>query len=190
MAEEQGAVRAGGGATAGAVQAVLAALTAGDSTRLFDWINDRELVLFNAGFRPVTRAQHDDWFDEIQRRSDAVLLGIRLEPGNELIGTVQLHSIHPVHRAAELQIRIAEPQHRGKGYGSTAVHLALRLAFDDLNLNRVSLHVLAHNARALHTYEKAGFRREGLLRGAAFVDGSYADVVVMGILREEYVGQQ
>jgi RimJ/RimL family protein N-acetyltransferase len=163
----------------------LAPLTAADSPALLDWINDRDLVVLNSPFRPVSAAQHSEWFDDIQRRADTVFLGIRIEPAGELIGTVQLHSIHPIHRSAELQIRIAKPSYRGRGYGSTAVRLALRLAFEDLNLNRLSLHVFSDNLRAIRTYEKAGFVREGLLRDAAFIGGAYVDVVVMGILRKE-----
>ncbi len=37
-----------------------------DSDRLFAWINDRELVVSSAPFRPVARADHDAWFAAIR----------------------------------------------------------------------------------------------------------------------------
>jgi RimJ/RimL family protein N-acetyltransferase len=43
--------------------------------------------------------------------------------------------------------------------------------------------VLSHNARAMRAYKAVGFRREGLLRKAVFVDGAWADLMVMGVLR-------
>lgn len=166
----------------------LSPLRAEDSATLLAWINDRELVVLNAPFRPVTEAQHAEWFDAVQRRSDTVIVGIRLGPSGELIGTAQLHSIHPTNRCAELQIRIADPAHRGQGYGTAALRLLLDMAFLDLNLQRVQLHVFAHNVRAIGAYEKVGFVREGLLRRAAWIEGSYVDLVVMAILREEHRG--
>ncbi len=111
-----------------------------------------------------------------------MIFGIRLLEGGSLIGTCQLHAIDPIHRTAELQIRIA-PSHHGQGYGTEAVGLLLDHAFKDLNLHRVQLHVFATNARAIRVYEKAGFAREGVLLEAAYIDGKYVDVVVMGVLR-------
>ena len=94
-----------------------------------------------------------------------------------------------MHRTAELQIRIGEGAERGAGRGSEAVVLLLNFGFRDLNLNRIFLHVFANNEPALRMYEKVGFTREGVLRRAAYIDGSYVDIVVMGILREEHLGR-
>ena len=93
-----------------------------------------------------------------------------------------------VHRSAELQIRLGEAAERGQGYGTEVVRLLLDFAFKDLNLHRVYLHVFSTNTAVIRVYEKVGFVREGLLRKAAHINGAYVDVLVMGILREEYVG--
>ena len=78
----------------------------------------------------------------------------------------------------------------GKGYGTEATRTILSFAFNELNLHRVELEVYDFNARAIRTYEKAGFRHEGTRRKALFRDGSYHDVHVMGILREEFMNQR
>ena len=168
----------------------LRALTNSDLPRLLEWINDREQVLFNAPYRPVGEKQHQDWFDAIQQRADTVIFGISLlKPQQRLIGTCQLHSINHVHRSAELQIRLGDVKERNKGLGTQAARLLLDFAFKDLNLHRVFLHVFSTNAAAIKVYEKIGFVNEGVLRQAAYIDGRYVDVIVMGVLQEEYVGQ-
>jgi len=167
----------------------LTALRPEDSPSLFEWINDRELVLFNSAYRPVSQAEHDAWFENIRQRSDVLIFGIRLWETDQLIGSCQLHSISSISRNAELQIRLGVSAEHGKGYGTEAVKLLLQFAFTELNLHRVYLHVFATNPRAIQVYEKCGFMREGLLREAAFIDDRYIDVLVMGILREEYVRQ-
>jgi RimJ/RimL family protein N-acetyltransferase len=155
-----------------------------DSKTLFEWINDRELVLFNAPFHPVDSVSHREWFDSIRHRRDVSIFAIR--DAGRLVGTCQLHAIDPIHRSAELQIRIGVEGDRGRGIGTEAVRHLLRHGFHDLNLNRVFLYVFAHNQRAIRAYEKAGFEREGLLRQAAHIDGRYADIVVMGVVRDEF----
>ena len=64
----------------------------------------------------------------------------------------------------------------------------LKFGFKDLNLHRVYLHVFENNKIAIKLYENMKFSREGQLRDGVFIDGHYLDVVVMGILRDEYEG--
>lgn len=153
---------------------------------IFEWINDRETVLYNAPYKPISEIQHRTWFENIQNRNDSYIFGIYEIKINKIIGTCQLHSINWIHRNAELQIRLGNKEARGKGYGSEAVRLLLDFAFKDLNLYRVYLHVFQTNTTAIHVYEKIGFKKEGLLRKAAHIDGKYVDIGLMGILREEY----
>lgn len=157
-----------------------------DLPLLFNWINDRDLVVLSAPFRPIDGPRHESWFESMLKRDDVHLFGIRHVESGRLIGSCQLLGVHPIHRHAELQVRIGEADARGRGYGTQALELLVRFGFVDLHLHRISLHVFADNAVAIRTYEKVGFRREGVLRDAAYVDGRYVDVVIMGILKTEH----
>jgi RimJ/RimL family protein N-acetyltransferase len=155
-----------------------------DAETLFLWITDRELVELSSRFAPPTPEQHRRWFDEVRSGDDVEIYGIRLvEDEGRLIGSCQLHSIDHDHKSAELQIRIGERDSWGRGLGTEAVTLLVRRAFEGLGLHRVQLQVFATNARAIRAYEKAGFELEGRRRDAAFVGGSYVDVLVMATLR-------
>ena len=160
----------------------LSPIRANDAPALFRWINDRELVVFNAGFHPVHASQHAAWMRSIAGKTDLIVFAIRKKRGDALIGVCQLHTISAVHRSAELQIRIGDAASRGRGYGVEAVRLLVEFAFRDLNLHRVWLRVFGTNTPALKTYSAAGFAREGVMRDAAFIDGRYVDVVIMGIV--------
>jgi diamine N-acetyltransferase len=175
-------------ATPAAARVTLSAITAADAPVLFRWINERDLVLFNAPFRPVHEASHREWVAGLAKRRDLVAFGIRLKKGGRLIGTCQLTGINPVGRSADLQIRIGVAGARGKGLGLEAVRLLLAFGFRDLNLHRIALQVFATNARAIKTYEAAGFRHEGTIRDGAFIDGRFVDVAVMGMLESEFAG--
>lgn len=154
---------------------------------LFEWINDRELALFSAPYKPVSFKEHAEWFDDLQTCNDKVIFGIYRKESNKIIGTCQLMNINNIHRTAELKIRIGDREYRGKGFGKDAVYLLLKFAFMDLNLNRICLHTFSNNNRAIRLYKKIGFVQEGVLRQSAYIDGSYLDIVAMGILKTEFI---
>lgn len=87
---------------------------------------------------------------------------------------------------AWLGIGIGERKNWGKGYGTEAMNLLLKLVFQEWNLHRVSLAVLGYNARAIRSYEKAGFKTEGALRGFIQREGQRWDMYMMGILRSDW----
>lgn len=111
---------------------------------------------------------------------------IRTLADDALIGFVALHSFEWSNGVARLSIGIGDPAYWGKGYGTDALRIVLRYAFDELNLYRVGLDVIAYNTRAIRAYEKVGFTREGAIRGAVLRDGQRYDSILMGILREEW----
>lgn len=165
----------------------LAPLRSEDSPTLFEWINDRSLVILSAPYHPVDDQAHHNWFERVTRRSDLQIFAIRASHDDQLVGTCQLHSINAVARSSELQIRLGSTPNRRKGMGTDAVRQLLAFGFRDLNLHRIHLHVLSDNAVAIRTYLKNRFRHEGTLKEAAFIDGEYRDVSMMAILRPEWV---
>lgn len=164
----------------------LSPLTPADAAALYDWINERPLLILSAPYSPTHHTSHLEWLSAITSRSDMVIFGIRRLADDMLLGSCQLHSISQIHRSAELQIRIGRDDARGQGLGKDACELLLKHAFADLNLNRVHLHVLASNAVAINLYRSIGFREEGRLRESIYIDGAWQDVLMMGILRREY----
>lgn len=155
-----------------------------DKAPLLEWINDPALVRLHGPYRPISTAMHETWFASIGADPDHMHLAIRPHDGDDIIGLVQLLNLHRVFRSVELTIRIGAKQHRGHGAGSEAVSLAADFAFRDLNLVRLYLHVFADNEPAIRAYTKAGLEVEGKLRRAAFIDGSWRDVLVMARLRD------
>jgi RimJ/RimL family protein N-acetyltransferase len=66
------------------------------------------------------------------------------------------------------------------------MRLVLDYAFGELKLNRVELATDEENTRAIRSYEKCGFVREGLLREHRQIDGRPSDSVPMAILRSDW----
>lgn len=155
-----------------------------DSRLLFQWINSPEIVHFSAPYTPIHSPNHQAWFDAVTKATDRVIFAIRTVSECSLIGMVQLIGIHPIHRSAELVIRIGDEARRNEGRGSEAVKLITDFAFKHRNLQRVWLRVFADNSRAIRAYEKAGFKVEGTMVHACFIDGRWRDETIMATLRD------
>lgn len=73
------------------------------------------------------------------------------------------------------------------GFGTAMVRAGIGWIFANTNAHRIWLDTLRHNARAAHVYRKLGFVDEGIFRDAyRLPDGTYADRIVMSILKREW----
>ena len=84
------------------------------------------------------------------------------------------------------QFGIAIGERRGQGLGTEATRLALDYAFHVLQLRNVLLETLEWNIAGLKAYERAGFRRIGVRRGAVISRGRPTDVVIMDAVPEDF----
>jgi RimJ/RimL family protein N-acetyltransferase len=115
---------------------------------------------------------------------------IRSLEDDRIIGEIGLDGVQWNHGDTYVGISIGERELWSKGYGTDAMQVLLRFAFDELNMHRVSLTVFEYNPRAIRSYEKAGFVVEGRERKFLDRDGKRWDVLYMGILREEWLAKQ
>jgi methionyl-tRNA formyltransferase len=157
-----------------------------DAQLFSDLIINSEPLISNYPFYPILENNFECWFNRaISNRSDVVIFVIEELQSKRAIGICQLLNINWIHRSAELQIRFGNEEYLGRAYGSQSVRMLCHFGFHDLNLHRIYLHVFCTNHRAIRAYEKCGFKKEGILREAAFIDGKWLDVLIMGLLKTD-----
>lgn len=150
------------------------------------WINDPEVTRTLATYRPWNELREREWFQGNYKDDREIVLAITLKENDKHLGNIGLHAIQWKDRQAELGIMIGEREEWDKGYGAEAIGLMLEYGFERLGLHRIYLRVYEHNPRAQRCYEKAGFRREGVMRESVFSEGRYWDTLFMGILDREW----
>ncbi len=77
------------------------------------------------------------------------------------------------------------PEFRRRGYGSRAQRLLARYLFAHTQVNRIEATTEITNIGEQRALEKAGFTREGVLRGATFRAGRWHDQIIYSVLRDE-----
>jgi RimJ/RimL family protein N-acetyltransferase len=163
-----------------------------DSSGLWDAVdNSREHL---EAFMPwVDRYHNPDDALEYTRRSRArwllredLSVAIVERQTGRIVGGSGLHRIDWGIRAFEIGYWIRQDA-EGRGYITETVQLLTRLAFDELDANRVELRIDTRNIRSLRVGERLGFVLEGTLRRKLpAADGTAADMHVLALLPEEY----
>jgi RimJ/RimL family protein N-acetyltransferase len=166
----------------------LTAVTPSDLPEITRWWADADFLrLFNtAPAAPRNEDQLSRRFDLSQTSHEVFLFAIRLLESEDVIGLLELDGIDWSNRTTFVSIGIGPPEHRGRGYGYDAMRVALRFAFNELNLHRVCLTVFSYNEPAIALYERLGFTREGAYREHIERDGRRFDMYLFGLLRHEW----
>jgi diamine N-acetyltransferase len=164
-------------------------LSQSDLPTLNQWRNDKELIdLLGNNFLFIAEEIDKNWYTNyLNNRHYAVRLSIIDSETNQLIGTVQLTSIHQINKSAEFSIMIGNKSYWSKGAGKFATDSMIAHGFNNLNLHRIYLTVLEYNTRAIQLYERSGFKREGVLREAIFKNGTYQNLIHMSVLKREFI---
>lgn len=92
----------------------------------------------------------------------------------------------PMYRHASLDIFLAA-SYQGQGLGTEAIRVLARHLFEEHDHHRLTIDPAADNVPAIRAYERAGFRRVGIMRSyERGPDGVWHDGLLMDMLREEF----
>jgi RimJ/RimL family protein N-acetyltransferase len=151
-------------------------------------INDTEVGGL-AGYRwPITIADATAWIERERDKPHGTggFFFTVCELGDDrFIGISWFKEINRLDANAELAIYM-DREHIGSGWGTDALRTLVAFGFGSLGLERIWLTVSASNARAIRSYEKGGFQREGVMRRSFRVKGVLTDTILMSILRDEW----
>lgn len=114
-------------------------------------------------------------YREDYAQGSAIALFIFEKSSGKLAGGITLGNIrHGVSQSGHVGYWIGE-RFGGRGLMTDAVKVVTSFAFDTLRLHRIEAACIPDNIRSIRVLEKAGFRREGLLRSYLRINGIWQD---------------
>ena len=106
--------------------------------------------------------------------------------GDERVGFVQWQRRPGSRTSYYWNVGIAlAPEARGRGYGTCAHRLVARYLFAHTQAHRLEASTEVGNIAEQRALEKAGFTREGIMRGCGWRDGAWRDGVTYSLLRTD-----
>lgn len=154
------------------------------------WFNDPEVLAFWYG---QDKPRSTDWikkhFEPIingKRASKGWIIEVRGKPIGYMYNTLEKNDEGEFTGRVEVDILIGEKNEWGKGYGTDALRAMIGYAFEKQKAERVFLMPRVDNKRAIHVYEKVGFKKEGIMRHFEKFEGRWIDSLMMSILKDEF----
>ncbi len=155
-----------------------------DVPSLTDWTTRPAIrTVLDLFYRPLGQSAADLFLERTKNDAHDIALGIVAQETETMLGFIGLNRIDQENSHIQLGFFLGEQKADGERYLSEAVGLMQRYVFAVLGMNRLWLYVDAAEARTINLLERQGFVREATLRQDRYLDGQYADTVVMGQVR-------
>ncbi|MBK6317992.1 MAG: GNAT family N-acetyltransferase [Dehalococcoidia bacterium] len=156
-----------------------------DEPSLHEWFNDPEVTEHLALRYPLSHRTEREFIESVSDVGYArASFAVETHDGR-MIGGCGLENPSAENRTAVLGIAIGDKHFWDGGFGTDTMRVLCRFGFEMMNLHRIQLDVYGGNLRAIHVYEKVGFRREATKRQAVYKLGRYHHIHIMGLLEGE-----
>lgn len=133
----------------------------------------------------------EDTAENIQSRLNEVLenrghpISFAIIYNGEIAGTIGFGRIDQRNRTGVIGYWLGE-QFQGRGIMSKSIEFLIGYGFNELQLNRIEIHVASENEKSRAIPERYGFKKEGVIRQAEFLYDHYVDHVLYGLLVEDW----
>lgn len=157
-------------------------ITYDDTENIIRWRNSdgvRKRFIYQGLF---TKESHENWMKTMVETGKVVQFIIVCD-GKD-VGSVYLRDIDYDKKEAEYGIFIGEEDLRGCGVGTKSAELITEYAFEEMKLDRLFLRVHANNERAVRSYEKAGFVKNGKSE-IVVIDGAETEIIFMSLEKKD-----
>lgn len=140
---------------------------------------------------PLTEEQLERYFDNyvIKEKDTLFVYKIINVETSEMVGTIELNEKDRTNKIGRIgRFLIGEESYRGKGTGKEALKEAIRIGFEKLKLNKITLGVFDFNISAIRCYESVGFVIEEYKESYRKIGNDYWNLYEMGITKERWEG--
>ena len=136
-------------------------------------------------WRPIAPGSAASPYAVADPTDDTAFFSVVQLAGDELAGEALFWGIDAHNTTPHIGISL-RPTFRRRGLGTDTVNVLCNYGFAVRGLHRLQVETLADNTAMIRAATQAGFLPEGTLRRSAWVNGHFADEVILGLLATEW----
>ena len=174
------------------MQIYLRPITLADGALIVKWRNSFQVADHCFNKTPVTLKSNENFyhaFVETGKYRQFIVERIEEEFGTASysIATVYLKDIDNVNKRCELCIFTSDDEEWNTDSQRIAIQMLLEIAFNEYSMHKVYSYVFTRHEDEVELLQRSGFQKEALLlQEAVTLQGEYADVIRMRVLKEDY----
>lgn len=154
-----------------------------DLDQILYWRNQESIrkVMYNSGI--ILMDQHIQWFKRLQKSETAISKIFYYDQAP--YGILNVNQIDRINNKCEWGFYIGvnnAPREMGTILGFTS----LNYIFSEISIRKLTAEVLSMNEKSAAFHQKLGFIQEGRLRKHIIKDNVYIDILLYGLLKEEW----
>ncbi len=168
-----------------------------DLNKIVEWNLDKtkDFLLQWAGPKynyPLTTTQIENYLlNEVKNSNSNIrVYKIQMVSTNDVIGTIELREVDKDNKVGRVcRFLIGEEVNRGKGIGNNVLKEILRIAFEEMKFEKVTLGVFDFNENAIKCYEGSGFKKEKSIENVRKYAGGDWNLYEMAISKIDWLTQ-
>ncbi len=162
-----------------------------DKERYFQMMSDPEVTQFLSDEDVPTSVDEAEreikFWGGLFYRKQSIFWAIADSKTDEFIGTIGFNNWNFTNGRAEISYDLIQ-DYWGKGIMTRCLNNVLIFAFKNMGLNRIEARTMLSNGASQRLLDKTGFTREGVQRGYRIIRGKSTDIVLYGLVKDEYGG--
>lgn len=156
-----------------------------DAEGLYQLLNDDDIMIYY-GESLTSReyaVEEINWFNSLFEENSGRWV-IEDRQTGLYIGDIGISNFEATHKKGEMGFKL-DKNYWQRGIMSRCIQAILKLAFNELNYNRVEALVDVRNTACSNLLAKNSFTKEGILRDYEFEHGGFVDLEIHSILKSE-----
>jgi len=150
------------------------------------WLNDKEVTKYSDNrLKKHSKSTQREFLKKKLKDKTCILYKIIYE--KKPIGIIEISKINNFHKTCEFTYMIGEKEYWNKGIGTKLITLALKIAFNNLSMEKVNVGIYGNNKGSEKILMKNGFKREGKLHNYYKISKSKrVDRILFGIIKKKF----
>lgn len=161
------------------------------SESVMAWFENPDLMRYYTNSkRKITKEELIESISAGQLNKNAYTYFVKYKSSGQIIGTIKVGPILVAHKISDLVALIGEKGDFGKGIGTEAIALGVRLAFEKYDVRKLFGGMYASNVSSIKAYTRAGWIVEGILKGHYWDDNKNEDRILVGCFNPRYFSSE
>lgn len=152
---------------------------------MYRWINNINISQYLAPIRTISLNAEKEYLEK-QMEHWKHFFVITENENQWVIGGIGFHDFDERARRAEIWISLYKEEFLWRWFGTEAMSLIQKYAFEYIGLHKLTLKLFWFNKRAYASYIKSWFQEVGRLKDHVYTLWWYHDEIIMEIMRSEY----